>query len=270
MPTVPILGVRVANATKRQAIALMDTWITRHDGRSRAVFIVNAHTLNLAWEDEVYQQVLNGADVVFGDGTGVRLAARLRGVRMKDNLVGTDLMPLFLRAKRKRGYRYFLLGGAPGIADRAVAQVEQSVPGVQIVGHNHGFLNQFESRQIVTQINACAPDLLLVAMGNPRQERWIHEHLPTLHVPVCVGVGGLIDHWAGNLQRASSWVRGLGIEWVQILIQQPHKWQRYLLGNPKFAARGVAEAAKCWALRDRSVELRPDQNSHTGAGDALQ
>jgi N-acetylglucosaminyldiphosphoundecaprenol N-acetyl-beta-D-mannosaminyltransferase len=239
---VSILGVSVANVTKREAIALMDAWIRGYDGRGRAVFIANAHTLNLAHEDATYRRILNSADVVFGDGAGVRLAVRLRGVRMKDNLVGTDLMPLFLRAKRKRGYRYFLLGGAPGVPERAVARVEQTIPGVQIVGHHHGYLDEAESRAVVAQINACAPDLLLVAMGNPRQERWIHDHLDKLLVPVSVGVGGLVDHWAGNLRRAPLWVRRRGIEWVQLLLQQPRKWRRYMLGNPKFVFRALSDA----------------------------
>jgi len=93
-------------------------------------------------------------------------------------------------------------------------------------------------------INRAAPDMLLVAMGNPLQERWLHAHLPALRVPVSVGVGGLFDHWAGNLRRAPVWVRRLGIEWVQILLHQPHKWRRYVLGNPKFIVRAVREARR--------------------------
>mgnify|MGYP003349334003 CR=1 FL=1 len=87
--------------------------------------------------------------------------------------------------------------------------------------------------------------LLLVGMGNPLQETWIDRWRERLGVPVAIGVGGLFDHWGGNLRRAAPWVRRLGIEWVQILLQQPgRKWRRYLVGNPLFLAR---------ALRDRST-----------------
>jgi N-acetylglucosaminyldiphosphoundecaprenol N-acetyl-beta-D-mannosaminyltransferase len=79
-------------------------------------------------------------------------------------------------------------------------------------------------------------------MGNPMQEQWIHGHLPMLEVPVSIGVGGLFDHWGGTLRRAPLWVRCLGIEWVQLLIQQPHKWRRYVLGNPKFVCRALSDA----------------------------
>jgi len=239
LPTISILGVPVADATKAEAIALMESWIRARDGRARAVFIVNAHTVNLAYEDAGYRAVLNAADVVFGDGTGVRMAARLRGVELKDNLVGTDLLPEFFAATRDQNFRYFLLGGAPGTAARAAAQLEQSFPGIRIAGYHHGYIEREQTQDVLGLLHRTAPDMLLVGLGNPRQERWIHDHLPRLNVPVSIGVGGLFDHWAGNLRRAPEWVRGYGMEWVQLLMQQPHKWRRYVLGNPKFVFRAV-------------------------------
>jgi N-acetylglucosaminyldiphosphoundecaprenol N-acetyl-beta-D-mannosaminyltransferase len=87
---------------------------------------------------------------------------------------------------------------------------------------------------------------LLVGMGNPLQERWIHDHEAALDVPVMMAVGGLFDHWAGNLRRAPAFVRRLGFEWLQLLLQQPHKFPRYALGNPMFLARTAR-----WALAAR-------------------
>lgn len=241
---VPLLGVPVANATKLEAIRLMEAWIRARDGRSRSVFIVNAHTLNLAADDPTYREVLTSADVVFGDGTGVRWAARLRRVRMRDNLVGTDLIPEFIAGTLHRSYRYFMLGADPETAARARARLRNDYPGICIASHHHGYLGPSDRGRILRMINEAAPDMLLVAMGNPRQERWIHDHLADLRVPVAVGVGGLFDHWAGNLRRAPGWVRHLGVEWVQLLAQQPHKWRRYLLGNPKFVYRALLSAAR--------------------------
>lgn len=239
---VPLLGVRVTDATRQEAVELMDGWIRGRDGRARAVFIVNAHTLNLAWEDPGYRAVLNGADVVFADGSGARLAARLRGVRLRDNLVGTDLVPYQASIPRARGYGYYLLGGAPGTAARAAERFARQFPGIRIAGHHHGYVDRVQSASVVATINDTGADVLLVGMGNPLQERWIAEWLPALRVPVCLGVGGLFDHWAGGLRRAPVWVRSLGVEWVQLLLQQPHKWRRYLLGNPKFVARAIGSA----------------------------
>jgi N-acetylglucosaminyldiphosphoundecaprenol N-acetyl-beta-D-mannosaminyltransferase len=254
LPIVPLLGVGVTNATKEHAVALMDAWIQARDGRTRAVFIVNAHTLNLAWDRPAYRAVLNSADAVFGDGAGVRLAARLKRTRMRDNLVGTDLLPEFFRARLGRGYRYFLLGGVPGTAERAVKRLESDFPGIRIAGHHHGYITDHDTSDILGVIHTATPDMLLVAMGNPKQEEWIHRHLPRLRVPVSIGVGGLFDHWAGTLQRAPRWVRDLGMEWAQLLMQQPHKWRRYLLGNPKFVARLGREIV----LQRNRLDLRPE------------
>ena len=242
LPLVTVFGVPITNATKREAVALMESWIRARDGQARSVFIVNAHTLNLSWTDPTYQTVLKAAHIVFADGTGVRLASRLRGVRLRDNLVGTDLVPLFMRSKRQRGYRYFLLGGTPGTAERAAGRLRAELPNLSIVGCHNGCFAASEARAVVKRINAAAPDMLLVGMGNPTQEQWIHRNLSGLRVPVSIGVGGLFDHWAGHLRRAPAWVRRLGMEWAQLLLQQPHKWRRYLLGNPTFVQRAVIDA----------------------------
>lgn len=239
LPTVDVLGVRVTDATKQEAIALLERWIASRDGRSRSVYIANAHTLNTAWEDSAYRDVLNSADVVFGDGTGVRLAARWAGVRLKDNLVGTDLLPQFFTATRGKGYSCFLLGATPETVVRAAGRLREDFPYLEIAGYHHGYVQGDRAPAAVEMVNASQPDLLLVAMGNPLQEQWIHDHQHRLRVPVVIGVGGLFDHWAGNLHRAPQWVRRAGIEWVQILLQQPHKWRRYLLGNPKFVYRAL-------------------------------
>src|SRR5262249_42842994 len=140
-----------------------------------------------------------------------------------------------------RGYRYFLLGGSPGTPERAATLLERDFPGIHIAGHCHGYVSLGEARDVVATINRARPEMLLVAMGNPLQERWLHDHLDALRVPVSVGVGGLFDHWAGSLHRAPLWVRRLGIEWAQLLLQQPHKWRRYVLGNPKFIVRAIRD-----------------------------
>lgn len=238
---VDIFGVHIADTTKEGAIDLMRGWIDDFDGRSRAIFIANAHTLNLAWENGGYRDVLNAADATFADGTGVRLAARLCGVRLRDNLVGTDLLPAFM-SRCPRRYRFFLLGGPRGTASAAAETLYELFPEVHIAGHHHGFFSPAEQAAVIHRINAAEPDILLVAMGNPLQERWIHEALPSLRVPVSVGVGGLFDYWAGRLRRAPLWMRRLGIEWCHILMHQPYKWRRYLIGNPKFVLRAFANA----------------------------
>jgi N-acetylglucosaminyldiphosphoundecaprenol N-acetyl-beta-D-mannosaminyltransferase len=243
-----ILGVTITDVTRRRAAELVEQMIRGYDGRTQSVFFVNAHTLNLAAADGQYRQVLNSADQVFGDGTGIRWAARIQGRPVADNVNGTDLTPELLRATAGRGYRYFLLGGDGQTIRRAAAYAARQFPGWNQVGLHHGYLGDGRlSAEVVRRINQARPDLLLVGMGNPIQERWIHGHRHELKVPVCMAVGGLFDFWAENVSRAPKWLRRLGHEWLWRLRQQPRdKARRYLVGNPLFLVRVLRER---WAVR---------------------
>jgi N-acetylglucosaminyldiphosphoundecaprenol N-acetyl-beta-D-mannosaminyltransferase len=229
--------VSITDVSKADAVRVLAELVCASDGRCRAVFIANAHTLNLATDEPDYAKVLNSADYVFSDGTGVRWAARQRGIKLRDNLCGTDLVPELFRATAGQGYRFFLLGADPGAIQDAAAFARQEFCGWTLVGHHHGYLHQGQSEQVVNQINTSNAHMLLVGMGNPIQERWIHAHRARLRVPLAVGVGGLFSYWAGGLKRAPWWVRKAGCEWIHILLKQPRKWERYLLGNPKFLYR---------------------------------
>ncbi len=243
-PIVRVMGVRVANATRQQAIELIERQLQGDAGQSCGIYIINAHSLNLAAEAEPYRAVLNRAYCVFADGTGVRWAARLRGVRLRANLVGTDLVPELFRATAGRGYRYFLLGADANTIERAAQVCSRAHPGWELAGYHHGYIHEDEhtADAAIERINSARAHLLLVGMGNPLQESWIDRYRDRLRVPVCIGVGGLFDHWGGNLKRAPRWVRQHGFEWAQLLLQQPHKWRRYLLGNPKFLMRVALSA----------------------------
>lgn len=234
---VSILGINITNFSTKEAISLIENLCIGQDETTAPIYIVNAHTLNLAAEHPDYHAVLSGAYRVFGDGTGVRWAARQRRVQLKDNLVGTDLVPDLFAATAGRGYRYFLLGASAESIEDAAQHCNRSFTGWELAGYSHGYLDEEESQQVIARINAAQPHLLLVGMGNPLQEQWIHKYRDQLRVPAAIGVGGLFDHWSGNLSRAPLWVRKLGYEWLQLLCQQPHKWRRYILGNPKFLYR---------------------------------
>jgi N-acetylglucosaminyldiphosphoundecaprenol N-acetyl-beta-D-mannosaminyltransferase len=237
---VSVLGVQIANVSSQEAIELIEQLMQGSGGPTQPIYIVNAHTLNLAAESREYRSVLNTARVVFADGTGTRWAARLRGVRMRANLVGTDLIPELFGATAERGYRYFLLGASAAAIEKAAESCRRMYPGWDLAGFHHGFVqDEVSATEVIERINAARPHMLLVGMGNPVQECWIAKHRQRINVPVSIGVGGLFDHWAGSLKRAPAWVRRNGFEWVQLLLQQPHKWRRYLLGNPKFLFRMV-------------------------------
>ena len=218
----------------------MENIIRTRDDRARSVFFVNAHTLNLAAGDPQYRAILNSGDFVFGDGTGVRWAAKLQGLRLLDNLVGTDFTPILLQSTAGRGYSYFMLGGDEQTIADAANYAQKTFTGWTLCGYHHGYL--FNSPEmtaaVIEKINAAKPDVLLVGMGNPLQERWIYQYRERLNVPICMGIGGLFDYWAGNVSRAPQWLRRLGHEWIWRLFQQPRdKMYRYLVGNPLFMTR---------------------------------
>ena len=232
---VTVFGVRITDADRPAALRLLDQ--LRAAPGTGSVYFVNAHTLNLAAADPAYRDLLNRADLVFGDGTGVRWAARWRGVRLQANLVGTDLVPAWLDSRP--GLRVFLLGGSPELAERAGEGFRRRFPDAELVGVHRGHLDEAASQAVIARINAARPDLLLVGMGNPVQERWIARHRDRLDAGVCLGVGGVFAYWAGALDRAPLWLRRRGFEWLHILRRHPHKARRYLLGNMAFLARLV-------------------------------
>jgi N-acetylglucosaminyldiphosphoundecaprenol N-acetyl-beta-D-mannosaminyltransferase len=209
------------------------------DGRAHSVYIVNAATANLAYEQPSYRNCLNGGHLVLNDGTGVRWAARLQNQTFVDNHVGTYLIPLVCSQTYDTPLRCYFFGGHEGVAERAAATLKARCPRIEIAGTHHGYVPRDEEPALCARINAARPHLLLVALGNPLQELWIDRNLHRLESGIAVGVGGLFDHLAGRLRRAPLWVRKAGAEWVHILLQQPHKSKRYLLGNPLFVYRTV-------------------------------
>jgi N-acetylglucosaminyldiphosphoundecaprenol N-acetyl-beta-D-mannosaminyltransferase len=237
-----VMGVEILDVGLEDAARILESFI-RDRTCAHCVYFVNTHTLNLAYEDADYLNVLRSADAVFGDGTGVRWAARaLAGVRLKDNVNGTDLIPRLFEAWAGRGYRYYLLGATPDAIERAAAHAQARFQGWELAGHHHGYLDSLDQRDLIARINASGADMLLVGMGNPKQEQWLHLQRRGLEVPLCIGVGGLFTYWSGDLTRAPSWVRHLGHEWLHLLVKQPQKFRRYILGNPRFLLR-VARTA---------------------------
>ena len=231
-----ILGIPVARLTSSDAMdriaALLD------DDRPSLVAYVNAHALDLAWDDPGYHEVLRGADLVLNDGIGVALAARMRGSRFPENLNGSDFNPRLLELAAERGARVFLLGAAGGIAERCAARLRQQAPSLQIVGTRDGYFGDAASDEIVGAVRRSRADVLLVAMGNPRQEEWLAEHLGATGCRLGVGVGAFFDFTVGAQRRAPGWMNKLGIEWVYRLIRDPARmWRRYVLGNPRFLLR---------------------------------
>ncbi|MDA8018974.1 MAG: WecB/TagA/CpsF family glycosyltransferase [Thermoanaerobaculia bacterium] len=205
----------------------------------RAAF-VNPDCLNKAFQDDNYLTALHSADRVYADGIGLRIAASWHGHSLSDNVNGTDLFPRLCQEASRRGLSLYLLGARPGIAAAAAKAMRRANPSLQIAGTHHGYFRGEQSEDVCRQVSASGADLVLVAMGAPRQEIWLQRHHRSLGAPVVLGVGGLFDFYSGRIPRAPQAWRDLGLEWLFRLWREPSRlWKRYLIGNPLFLYRTV-------------------------------
>ncbi|MEM7565676.1 MAG: WecB/TagA/CpsF family glycosyltransferase [Pseudomonadota bacterium] len=206
-------------------------------GRVTAAF-VNAHCVNVAMHDPAYRAALTGADLLLPDGAGIAIAARLQGERFTANLNGTDLFLPLCEAAAVRDLSVYFLGSAPGVAEGAARAARRRVPALRVAGHRHGY---FESDgPVLSDIAASGADIVLVAMGVPRQELWIARHRSAIQARLVVGVGAQFDFWSGRMPRAPEPLRRAGLEWVYRLGLEPRRMAgRYVAGNPAFLARAV-------------------------------
>jgi N-acetylglucosaminyldiphosphoundecaprenol N-acetyl-beta-D-mannosaminyltransferase len=235
-PRIELFGIPVDNVSLDEAVGMVLAALDGPGGQM--VCFVNAHCVNLACRCGAYRDVLRGADYVFADGTGMRWAGAALGRPIADNVNGTDLFPRLAAALAGTGKRIFLLGGRPGVAEGVARWLAQVCPDAEVVGCHHGYLSAENEEAVVEQIHASQADLLLVAMGSPDQELWIHRHLERLGVKVAMGVGGLFDFFSGRVPRAPRWLRRAGLEWLYRFYQEPLRlWKRYLIGNAAFLLR---------------------------------
>lgn len=236
--TLAFLGLRFRNLTLTEAADLLID--AAANGTRRTVFFVNAHCANVADRDPRYARLLTQADLLFADGSGMALAARLWGRRLRDNVNGTDLFPLLCAAAARTGVPLALFGAAPGVAESCAERMRAAHPGLDIVLTRHGYPPPEEESRLIADINRSGAGILLVAQGVPLQEHWIERHAGALETPVLMGVGALFDFYAGTVPRAPRILRRLGIEWAFRLLIEPRRlFSRYVLGNPRFILRTV-------------------------------
>jgi len=220
-----------------EALALLEQVIS--SGQKESVSFINADCLNITRRDDEYLNILKSQDIVLPDGAGINIACRVMGERLVANLNGTDLIPELWEIAPQKGYRFFLLGAAPGVTDRMKAKLEETYPGIEVVGVQPGYFDhETESDQVIEKINATKPNVVLVAFGAPVQEKWIHKHKSKVDSNLIIGVGGLFDFYSGDKKRAPMWMRKLGMEWMYRLYLEPGRlWRRYIVGNPMFIFR---------------------------------
>jgi exopolysaccharide biosynthesis WecB/TagA/CpsF family protein len=230
-----ILDIPVANVTQEEACDLLLGLILER--RFTKVGFLNAHNANVAQTHAAFSRVL--ADfLVLADGVGVDLAAKLLyGAPFRANLNGTDFIPAFLQNARKP-LKVGLLGAKKANVRAAAAKLSELAPHHDFSVVHDGFFDEEEERSILAKLARHRPDILLVAMGVPKQEFWIAEHLTSRHCTLPIAVGALFDFLSGAVPRAPRLMRQLRLEWLFRLWVEPGRlWRRYIVGNPLFLFR---------------------------------
>jgi N-acetylglucosaminyldiphosphoundecaprenol N-acetyl-beta-D-mannosaminyltransferase len=228
--SVAVLGVPFNNVTMEEAVDIIEQKID--EGGFHQVATANVDFLMHAIHDQALQDILCSCSLVVPDGMPILWSARLMGSKLKERVSGIDLVPRLAALAARRGYRVYLLGASEKSSKRAAELLEQSYPGLQIVGRHSPAprpLEEMNHEEILRRIEQARPDILLVAFGNPKQEKWLSMHRDRLTVPVCIGIGGSLDMIAGKLIRAPRWMQQSGMEWFFRACQEPRRLAgRYL------------------------------------------
>ena len=243
-----VLGVRVDRLSQRQALDSIEQIIVQWRASDRAqvcqqIVTVNPEFVMNAQRNKDFRTAINAAALIVADGVGVVWATRYLGRPVPERVTGTDLLPELAQRCAAAGYRLYLLGAAPGIAEAAGARLQELASGLVIAGTYAGSPAPNEEEEIIERVRAAHADVLCVAYGAPAQDLWIWRNLARLPVAVAIGVGGAYDFLSGRQQRAPVFLRKLGLEWLYRLYREPWRWRR-MLALPRFAMRVILRGRK--------------------------
>ena len=242
MSTLPepavLLGVRVDRISQQQAIAQIDQLVTHHNENPTAVpcqqvVTVNTEFVMMAQHNSVFRNVINHAALVVADGTGIVWGTRYLGKPTPERVTGTDTLVELAKHSASKGYRLYLLGAAPGVAEAAAIRLRILAPGLQIAGTYAGSPSPTEEDAIIDRVQGAHADILCVAYGAPAQELWIARNVSRLPVAVAMGVGGAYDFLSGRQRRAPRFMQRMGLEWLYRLYREPWRLRR-MLAIPRF------------------------------------
>lgn len=222
MSKTKILGVDIDNVTMDEAVGITDGFF---GGGVHTVFTPNPEIIMLAQKDSQFKDILNRADLLLADGIGVVIASKLVNRPLPERVAGYDYVCRLFNSGRS----FYLFGSKPGVAETAAERLGEM--GVNIVGTHHGYFD--DDNEIINDINQKKPDILLVCLGAPKQEKWIDDNKDKLNVSLCVGVGGTLDVISGNVRRAPVFFQRAGVEWLYRAFSQPSRFVR-LAVIPKF------------------------------------
>lgn len=238
--SINLFGVSISKIKLNEMMQEIRTAVHQHT--KVLIGYVNISSMNMAYELPDFRSNLEKFNIVYCDGFGVMLGARLMGEALPERFTAPDFIDDVMQILIETDGGVFLLGSKPGIAALAGAELVKRNPGLKLSGTHHGYYDKTpgsqENESVVSQINTAAPALLLMGFGNPLQEEWILQNWDKLDVPVALMTGAMFDTLSGTTPRAPKFVTDHGLEWLSRLLIEPRRmWRRYLVGNPLFFLR---------------------------------
>jgi N-acetylglucosaminyldiphosphoundecaprenol N-acetyl-beta-D-mannosaminyltransferase len=233
LASIHILDLPVHQVTMETALNTIDAFI--RDGSPHHVITADASMMVMAQQDAPLRSIVANAELITPDSEGILWASRRQGCGLPERVSGVEIVERLCERSASSGQRLYFLGAAPGVAEKAKARMEAKYPGAQVVGTRNGFFTDADLPAVLDGIRACRPDVLCVAMGIPKQEKWIAAHRDALGVPVLIGVGGTLDVLSDSVKRAPLVMRKLKLEWLWRVISNPRKISKVML-LPRFVA----------------------------------
>ena len=229
--SVQILGLPVHNVDMVSALTAIHAFA--RTGRPHHVVTADASMLVMAQEDSELRAIIAGADLVTPDSMGVLWAAGRKKTPLRERVSGVEIAERLCAESGARGNRIFFLGAGPGVAAAAAEKMRAKYPGACIAGVRDGYFSQAETKEVIDAVRASTANILLVAMGIPKQEKWIQEHRGVLGCSVLIGVGGTLDVLSGQVRRAPRVMQALRLEWLWRVLSNPSKLNKVML-LPRF------------------------------------
>ena len=238
VPCISILGVKVHRVDMASTLALIREFVA--SGKPHVIVTADSSGIVRARSDEDFRSLINNADLVTPDSSGVLWGARKLGTPLIERVSGVEIAGEMCRMSAEDGFSIYFLGAAPGVAELAVAKLKDQYPGLNVAGTHDGYFDSSRDAEVAAEVKASGAKALLVAMGIPRQEKFIRDNMDRLGVCVAMGVGGSFDVFSGKVKRAPEWFQNHGLEWLYRLSKDPSKISKTAT-LPKFVALVLRE-----------------------------
>jgi N-acetylglucosaminyldiphosphoundecaprenol N-acetyl-beta-D-mannosaminyltransferase len=252
---VRVLDIDIDKVTNEQVLQIAQDFI--ESGGTHQIITANVDFDMLAKTDTEFRDIINEASLCVADGMPLVWASKLLGSPLPERINGTNMVYALCREGQKRHYRFFLLGAEPEVNACAAETLAREFPGIEIAGNYSppfGPFSEVENARIAQKVRDAKADILLVAMGPPKAQKWIAEHQKACQVPVAIGIGGALDFVAGKYKRAPVWMQDNGLEWFfRLCVDYKRLWRRYLLRDMPFVPLVLIQSLKHWKAKGKTL-----------------